>query len=585
GTYSVTVTDVCGIVQIDTLVVTIDSSTVVNIGTDQFICEGETVALSESGFDFYNWTGNSLSCTTCPAVTAAPPASDLVILEAGFANGCVNRDSMYITVYDTFNYKVDTTICYGRTVFWNGEIIPPDSSRTFYLQTIRGCDSTVHVQVIGTTLGTFNITVDTAVCLGSTLPINGANLPPGAQETFYLASIAGCDSTVLVKVAPKDTFSTAESRIICSGESSDIFGNPETASGIFQKTFVAKNGCDSTHTVSLTVFDPILLQIDGTPSCFGEATGSLTIAASGAAPPFDYAWSIAGESGTEVDDVPAGNYTVTVTDANDCTETANTVVPAYPPIVFSAAADSATCFGLPDGSITVETQDTTLVFSLDGSAYSQTTFYDSLTGGTAYEVFAQDVYGCVDTLPITVLSPPELIVIMPGETEVQLGDSLQIDVLATGLEPLTFAWADSFYLSCHNCEDPVSKPLSDVLYSLTVSDKNGCTAFDQLQIRLKYVVDVYVPNVFSPLSASDQNSRFDLSFGPAAERIRLLRVFDRWGGMMYEIEDVMPNDNSRAWDGRLDGKVVSPGVYTWMLWVDLVDGTTRKYQGDVTIIR
>lgn len=390
---------------------------------------------------------------------------------------------------------------------------------------------------------------------------------------------------MLVKVAPKDTFSTAESRVICYGDSSDIFGTPVTSSGVFGKTFVAKNGCDSTHTVSLTVLDPIILQIDGTPTCFGEATGTLSVSATGTAPPFDYLWSLASETSKNIDDVPAGNYSVTVTDANDCTETGGTTVPFYPPIVFSAEADSATCFGIPDGSITVNTQDTTLVFSLDGNVFSQNTFYENLVGGSNYKVYAQDIYGCTDTLPIAVLSPPQLVVVMPPDAEVNLGDSLQINVIANGLAPLSFAWADSFYLSCHDCPNPVSKPLSNVLYSLTVTDKNGCTAFDQLQITLNYIVDVFVPNIFSPLSASDQNSRFELGFGPAAERIRLLRVFDRWGGMMYEIKDVMPNDNSHAWDGRRNGKVVLPGVYTWMLWVDLVDGTTRKYQGDVTILR
>lgn len=584
GIYSVTVTDVCGITQTDALLVTIDSSTVVSIGADPFYCQGETVTLEESGFDFYTWTGSGLSCSNCPKVTVSASASTLVVLEAGFANGCVNRDSAYVTVYDTFNYKVDTTICYGREVSWNGETLPPDSEITFAMQTMHGCDSTVHVKVIGTTLGTFNITVDTAVCLGSTLPINGAFLPPGAQETFFLSALTGCDSTVLVKVAPKDTFSTAEVRTICNGDSYPIFGAPVSASGIYRKTFVAKNGCDSTHTVNLTVLDPIVLQIDGTPSCFGEATGSLSILATGTAPPFDYAWSFAGETGKNVDDVPAGNYSVTVTDANDCTETANTTVPAYPPISFSAKADSATCYNLPDGAITVETSDTTLVFSLDGGTFSQDKIYENLPA-TNYEVFAQDIYGCVDTLPIIVPSPPPLVLSMPADAEVQLGDSLEIKVLASGLEPLTFHWADSFYLSCHNCPNPVSKPLSNVLYSLTVTDKNGCTAFDQLQITLQYIVDVFVPNIFSPFAASDQNSRFDLSFGPAAKNIRLMRVFDRWGGLLYEIEDVMPNDNSRAWDGKRDGKVVLPGVYTWMLWVELADGTTRKYQGDVTIIR
>lgn len=584
GTYAVTVTDVCGITQTDEIMVSIDSSSVVFLGADQSLCAGETTALAGTGFDFYNWSGNGLSCTTCPAVTVAPSASGYVALEAGFVNGCVNTDSVYITVHDTFNYKVDTTICYGRTVFWNSEVIPPDSSRTFYMQTIYGCDSIVEVRVHGTLTGTFNIQVDTAVCLGSSLAINGASLPPGASETFYLSAVTGCDSTVHVFVAAKDTFSTAEVQTICAGESSSIFGTPQTTSGIYRMTFAAANGCDSTHTVNLTVLDPIVLEIDGTPSCFNEATGTLKVSASGSAPPFDYTWSIPGASNKEVDDLPAGTYTVTVTDTNDCSETANAQVPAYPPIVFTATSDSASCFGVPDGAIAVQTPDTSLVFSLDGDLWSQGKQFDNLTGGL-YDVYAQDIYGCVDTLPIGVLQPPQLVVVLPADTTLRLGDSLDIFIQTFGLTPVSYVWADSFYLSCSDCPNPVSKPLSDVRYRLTITDQNGCTSTDDLLIEVEHILDVFAPNVFSPLSAGDQNSRFELSFGPAAQKIRLLQVFDRWGSLVYEIRDAAPNDNSRAWDGRHKGKVVMPGVYTWMMQVDLVDGSVHKLHGDLTVIR
>ena len=72
------------------------------LGADQALCAGETTSLSESGFDFYNWSGSGLNCANCPAVTVAPPASGYVVLQAGFSNGCVNRDSVYIAVHDTF---------------------------------------------------------------------------------------------------------------------------------------------------------------------------------------------------------------------------------------------------------------------------------------------------------------------------------------------------------------------------------------------------------------------------------------------------------------------------------------------------
>ncbi|MCB0543252.1 MAG: VCBS repeat-containing protein [Lewinellaceae bacterium] len=584
GTYGVTVTDICGITQTDEIIVTIDSSTVVYLGEDQALCAGEMTSLSQSGFDFYNWSGNGLSCSNCPDVTISPSTSGFVILQAGFANGCVNTDTMYLAVRDTFNYAVDTTICYGRTVLWNGEVIPPDSNRTFYLQTIYGCDSTVHVRVHGTQAGTFNIQVDTAVCLGSTLSMNGAQLPPGAAETFYLSAVTGCDSTVFVTVAPKDTFSTAESRAICAGESSLIFGQNQNASGTYRQTFMAKNGCDSTHTVQLTVFDPITLEVDGTPACFNEATGALWATAAGSAPPFDYSWSVAGANGPEVDELPAGNYSVTVTDANDCTETADAVVSAYPPILFSAISDSASCFGVPDGSITITSPDSSLLYSLDGDVFAQNLYYGDLTGGL-YDVYAQDIYGCIDTLPIGVLQPPQLAVVLPADTTLRLGDSLDIFVQTFGLGPFTYAWSDSFYLSCSDCPNPVSKPLSDVRYYLTVTDKNGCTTTEDLLLEVEHILDAYIPNVFAPLSSSDQNSRFELNFGPAAQRVRLLRVFDRWGNLMYELKDAAPNDNSRAWDGRHRGKLVMPGVYTWMLQVELVDGSILKYHGDLTIVR
>lgn len=93
---------------------------------------------------------------------------------------------------------------------------------------------------------------------------------------------------------------------------------------------------------------------------------------------------MAGENDAAIEDIPAGNYEVTVTDANDCTETAAATVAAYPPIVFSAEADSATCFGLPDGAITLQSPDTTLVFSLDGGVFSQNKIYENLTGGASF---------------------------------------------------------------------------------------------------------------------------------------------------------------------------------------------------------
>ncbi|MBK9338662.1 MAG: hypothetical protein IPM98_19875 [Lewinellaceae bacterium] len=54
---------------------------------------------------------------------------------------------------------------------------------------------------------------------------------------------------------------------------------------------------------------------------------------------------------------------------------------------------------------------------------------------------------------------------------------------------------------------------------------------------------------------------------------------------MYETQNTLPKDESRAWDGRWKGKPVQPGVYLWQLELLLVDGRTENLSGSVTVVR
>ncbi len=583
GSYAVTVTDVCGITQSDQIIISIDSSTVVNIGADRAICRGETVTLQESGFDNYSWSPAAVvGCTTCDSITIRPNASGLVVLQAGFANGCMDRDSVFITVYDTFNIKLDTTICYGRTVSWNNVIISPDSSHTFFLQTVHGCDSTLQVRVHGSAVGTYQIQVDTAVCLGNSLVYNGFTLLPGDEKMINLAASTGCDSTVMVHVLPKDTFSTAEVRIICAGDTSLVFGQNQVASGVFIYTFPARNGCDSTHTVQLTVLDPLVIEVDATPTCFHESSGMLSATVTGQAPPFDYHWNTFPINAPTLDDLPAANYALTVTDANDCTQTATAQVTAYPPIVFAADPDSVRCYGETNGSIQINTTDSTLLFSLNGNSFSPQKTYPGLSAA-AYTLYAQDMYGCVDTLAVAVQTPPALQVFLPADTTLLLGESVPLTTEIFGFDPVRYAWSDTSYLSCINCPSPVATPLNSIKYLLTVTDQNGCTASDDITLRVQRLVQVYVPNAIAP--EHSLNNRLEINYGPAIQKVHYFRIYDRWGTLIHETLDTTPDDTASAWDGTYRGKKVSPGVFIWQLEVELVDGTVERYQGDVTVVR
>lgn len=585
GVYAVTVTDICGLTQTDSRTIAIDSSTVLLLGPDQVICQGETVPLGQAGFDQYNWQpAGAVDCPNCPDVAAGPGATGFVVLTASLNNGCFSVDSVYFTVHDTFNYRIDTSICYGRTVDWFGTVIPPDQSRTFALQTQFGCDSTVEVRVQGTTVGTYQIAVDTAVCLGQTLPYNGFDLQPGEEKTFLLSAWTGCDSTVFVKVLPKDTFATAESLVICAGESVQVFGQPQNTSGIFRRTFSAGNGCDSTHTVQLTVLPAIDIALDGTPTCLGESDGVLVAGVTGGTPPYFYSWSAPGGNAATLTNLPAGTYSLTVTDDANCTETAVSAVTNFPPIQFDLAADSVQCYGETNGAIRIESADPSLLYSLDGTAFFQTSLLDGLPAGT-YSVYAQDVNGCILVQDVSVFEPPAVVVSLPDDATVLLGDSLLLNIFLPNAALLEYAWNDPRYLSCLDCPAPFSKPLTDIHYVLTVTNASGCTASDEMYISVDRTLLAYVPNAIAPGARTDLNARFTLSFGPSVRLVKRHQVFDRWGGLVYEALDALPNDDSRAWDGTVRGKVAPPGVYVWFLELDLVDGSTERLSGEVTVVR
>ncbi len=636
GIYAVTVTDVCSITQTDSLLVNLYSLTSVQIGQDFSVCPGDSALLSASGFDFYTWKAAvPLSCDTCSTISLTPTGPTLVTLEAGYSYGCSAKDTVLISLHPTYDYTVDTTICYGTNVLWNGQTIAPDSSRlfqlqttfgcdstvlvrvhgtgvgtynitvdtavcfgsslffhntalspgeekTFYLSAITGCDSTVLVRVHGTGVGTYNLTVDTSVCLGTSLSINNTSIAPNEEATFKLSTITGCDSTVLVRVAPRDTFYVTESRMICFGESSDVFGASQNTSGDYIGHFTAKNGCDSTQLIKLLVYPQIQLDVDGTLACFGESNASLNASVTNGIVPLSYDWTIPSNHDPMVNNLPAGDYGVTVTDGNSCTETKSITIDQHPPTFFSTKVDSVRCFGQSSGVIHIETTDPSLLFQLDGGAFSQNVNYSNLSAGI-YTIVSQDVFDCQDTIALTVAEPPQLSVHLPADTTIQLGLSLPLQIELSGLTPVGWNWSDTSYLSCLTCPDPiVQTPLETTRYVLTIRDENGCEATDDMLLMIEQFVGIYIPNA---IGGTGDNANLQLGFNPSVRQVTLFQIYNRWGGLLHEARNALPGDASLSWDGRFKGQLVNPGVYVWQIEIELVNGTVIRKAGDLTVIR
>lgn len=121
-------------------------------------------------------------------------------------------------------------------------------------------------------------------------------------------------------------------------------------------------------------------------------------------------------------------------------------------------------------------------------------------------------------------------------------------------------------------------------YGVTVtSEVNNCVFSDE--ITVDYVnceeCKVYVPNAFSPDDDGD-NDHF-LGFSNCPFLTYHLRVFDRWGNMVFET-----NTPDGEWDGDFRGKSMAPGVFIWLLDYEtefLGQPLSRRLQGDVTLVK
>jgi gliding motility-associated-like protein len=223
-------------------------------------------------------------------------------------------------------------------------------------------------------------------------------------------------------------------------------------------------------------------------------------------------------------------------------------------------------------------------FSLDGENYQPNPRFVGLPAG-AYTIYIQDAKGCVNFDTVVVAEPEVLRAFAGGDTTITLGETTQ---LSASFSPpdrnVSVTWVVDDSLSCTNCLDPVSKTPGTTTYIIQVEDSNGCTAFDTVTINVDVVRRVYAPNVFSP-NEDGNNDVFALFGGPEVIGVDELRVFDRWGNLIYENFDLPVNNPTAGWDGTFGDQLLNPAVFTWVAQVRFLDRVVLPFSGDITLVR
>jgi len=579
--FFVTITFECGFEATDEVVYTVLPEPGLGSGSNSPVCEGDQLSLFAGGGDLFEWTGPNgfTSNLKEPVIDPAKPEnSGLYVVKVTGANLCVGVHEIEVEVRDTALTEETIQICGNETVDIFGT---PTSSPGDYHQTYtrpNGCDSThvIHL-LVNDLIATFDTV---SICETETADIFGTatNVPGDYQQTFTGAG--GCDSTHNIHLIVNDTFFLRQTIYLCQGDSVEVFGDFVSEPGTFTKTWQSYLGCDSTRVVEVIVDDAIDLAIEKQDPCPGAGGGSIAVIASGGSPDFQYQWSIPSVNGSTADGLQAGEYGITVTDQIGCSAEASITLADVQPFDFGFEVFDAHCFGEPSGAIELFSSGPELNYSIDGSAFQNTSFFDNLTAGD-YLVVAQDQYGCQKDTTVSIGQPAQILLDLPPSYHIERGDTVRLEPLYNDGN-LSFAWSPADDLECTDCPDPLAQPLDTILYILTATDSTGCQVSDSVWVNVELILEVMVPNIFTP-NNDGTNDRFYL-IGKGIESYSL-RIFDRWGRLIYDKAGLPANDKTIGWDGTENGKKVPSDTYIYQAVADFVNGTRKVAKGEVILVR
>ncbi len=403
GTYTVTGTDANNCTNTATKTVTVNPT--YNIPLTQSICQGES----------YNFYGQNLT-------TAGTYTHTLQTV-----NSCDSVLTLTLTVkpLPTPSITGNTTLCEGESTnltanggvsyFWNNGSTNNNisvSQNGVYIVTAtnaEGCSNTANVTVTVNPLPNVSISGNNSFCQGdnTTLTATGANsyvwsnsstnnaitVINAGSYTVTGTDANGCSSTATKTIAVNPTYNIPLTHSICQGESYNFYGQNLTTAGTYTHTLQTVNGCDSVLSLTLTVKSLPSPSITGnTIICEGQTT---TLTANGGV---SYIWSNA-STNNSISVSQSGVYTVTATNTDGCSNTANITVTVNSLPTITIGGNNSFCQG-SDVQLTA-TGASTYLWN-NGSSNAIIT----VTNAGSYTVTGTDANGCSSTATTTVSVNP-----------------------------------------------------------------------------------------------------------------------------------------------------------------------------------
>jgi gliding motility-associated-like protein len=287
-----------------------------------------------------------------------------------------------------------------------------------------------------------------------------------------------------------------------------------------------------------------------------------------------------------------GTYIVTlnVTTQSNCSRSFSDTIRVYRTPAPSIQGKDTICVNtaeLFEGSVSVADTLTNWQWNF-GNGQTSTQQNNTATfttpGNYAIKLTATNKIGCSS-------DTTKNIYVVPLPTAVPVQDPLTIAVGIGANIVMTYAgditsynWIPTTRLSCTNCPSPFANPQKTTKYTVQVEDRHGCTNSGDITVIVVCGKDnFFVPNTFSP-NGDGRNEVF-YPKGTGLFRIKSMRVFNRWGEVVFEKKEFPANDPSAGWNGTYKGKPASPDAYIYTMEILCENNTVIPVKGNVTLLR
>jgi gliding motility-associated-like protein len=505
----------------------------INYGPPNTGTSFQTNNLPVGTYNVYVQDANGCTATLAIVITEPLPLTGVITAQTNAPCTGAGTGSVTVTGVDgtpVYSYKLGTGAYQLSGTFTN--LVP--GSYTITIKDANNCTTTVQVTILQPTTPTGSVLSQTDVdCFGNAsgvLNFDGANgtapylfsINGGAfgsnpfngllagNYTVTVQEANGCTGTFnatinqpnplnlsILSQVNIDCFGAATGEVTLSatdgtGPYTYSFGAISNTTGIFTGLSAGNNSFDVTDANGCTanvvanITQPAtgvgaLIIVQNNVLCTGTSTGSFTLQGNNGNAPYSFTLSGVTNSTGTFSNLPAAVYNVTVTDATGCTFIQNVNLISPNALTASITAQTAVdCFGGNNASVTVSASSGTNPYTYNlGATTNATGVFNNLSAGT-FNVIVTDNNGCTLTQPVTILQPnAALSSSIISQTNVSCfggNDGAVTVAAANGTGPY------SYQLGATNNLTGQFSVLSNGNYSVTITDNNGCTLNQNINI-------------------------------------------------------------------------------------------------------